>query len=68
MCLGKEIMIRFRGNFPPAPSPKWEISVNDGLEEGLEGSFPETFNEKEHGNLTTQVDKRSQKASKTTQG
>ena len=32
------------------------------------GSFPETFNEKEHDNLTTQVDKSSRKAIKTTQG
>ena len=32
------------------------------------GSFPEMFNEKEHDNLTTQVDKSSRKAIKTTQG
>ena len=32
------------------------------------GNFPETFNEKEHDNLTTQVDKSNRKASKTAKG
>ena len=41
----KKSQLYFSRKLPTYPSPKWEVSVNVGLGEGLVGSFPETCND-----------------------